>query len=107
MPGRQVENLLMSIKKSQAFSAGTSRSILPSNIIAPFLLEQIETASLCDKKSSDKPSLPLKKDGRVRLCHLPRNLEEVSVRYNFPGCVTGGSLPDATGLGRSAALSLT
>src|SRR5262245_18345002 len=53
MPGKQAENLLMSIKKSQACSTGTSRSIFPSKIMAvrsPQKLRRI----LCEKDWPDK-----------------------------------------------------
>jgi hypothetical protein len=50
-----VENLLISIRKSHAFSAGTFRSILPSRIIAPLLLKQIHARSYVRKKAVTSP----------------------------------------------------
>ena len=54
MPGRHVENLLMSIKKSHAFCAGTSRSILPWKIYAAAASIQ---PILCEKNHADKRAL--------------------------------------------------
>jgi hypothetical protein len=51
MPGKQVENLLISIKKSQAFCTGTSRSIFPSRIIRRFPPTEIQARSYARKFS--------------------------------------------------------
>jgi hypothetical protein len=56
MPGKQVENLLISIKKSQAFSTGTSRSILPSKIISRGLLEEIQARSYVRTNTLTSPA---------------------------------------------------
>jgi hypothetical protein len=67
----------MSIKKSQAFSAGTSRSIFPSRIIAKFLPEQIQARSYVRKIGLTRaaPALPsqlnLKLDTVVGCGSLP------------------------------------
>src|SRR5438552_16037507 len=53
IPGKQVENLLMSIKKSQASSAGTFKSIFPSKIIV-VSAERNSGAILCEKNSPGK-----------------------------------------------------
>jgi hypothetical protein len=55
IPGKQVENLLISIRKSHAFSAGTLRSIFPFKIIALISPEQIQARSYVTKKALTSP----------------------------------------------------
>src|SRR5688500_9577324 len=64
---QQVENLLISMRKSPAFSARTLRSILPSKIIALFLLKQIQARSYVTKKALTSPGQIFERGTLARL----------------------------------------
>jgi hypothetical protein len=86
MPGKQAENLLISIKKSQAFSTEASRSILPSKIIARDLLEEIQARSYVRKNTLTSPARGFRwSSGEIKFrCD--------DGAYNLPGYSPGGCL---------------
>src|SRR5262245_23749371 len=84
IPGKHVENLLISIKKSQAVFTGTSRSILPSRIIA-HTLPRKSRRIICEKFQTNKATVH-----RAKPCSKPTKLTESFFtppylkRYAFP-----------------------